>query len=132
MSEQVALNREILQVLYANNAFWTRCGGPENRPGMTFEPLLAALRDRFPNTMWDAELLNLLLNLGLRTGIFKIRQINLATCQVQVVPPPLPEPNPFYANNAMVIERFTNKVYADIAPRKICIPQCHRKIAPIV
>lgn len=130
--EQIALNREILSVLYQNNAYWTRCGGCENRPGMTFDPLLAALQTRFPNSIWDATLLNLLLNMGLRTGIFKIRQINLATCQVQVVPPPLPEPSPFFANNAMVIERYTNKVYADIAPRRICIPECYRTIAPIV
>jgi len=130
--EQVTLNREILTVLYQNNAYFGRCSGPENRPGMTFDPLLAALQNQFPNSMWDDTLLNLLLNMGLRIGIFKTRQINLATCQVQVVPPPLPEPIPFYANNGMVIQRFTNKVYANIAPGQICIPECLRKIAPIV
>lgn len=131
-AEQIALNREILTILYANKAYWGRCSGPERRPGMTFDPLLTALQDRYPTSMWDEDLLNILLNLGLRTGIFKTRQVNLSTCQAQVVPPPLPQPTPFYANNAMVIERITNKVYSDIAPRRICIPQCHRTIAPIV
>ncbi len=131
-TEQIALNREILTILYANDAYWGRCSGPENRPGMTFEPLLTALLDRYPTRMWNAELLNLLLNLGLRTGIFKTQQVNLATCQVQVDPPPLPQPTPFFGNNSMVIERYTNKVYTDIAPRRICIPQCHRTIAPLV
>lgn len=123
-TQEISLNREILTVLYANNSIWTRCGGAENRTGTTFPPLLASLQQKYPNSMWDENLLNTLLNLGLRYGIFKTRQINLATCAVQVELPPLPSPIAFYANNAMVLERYVNKVYLDIAPRQICNPCC--------
>ena len=121
-TQEVALNREILTTLYANNSIWTRCGGSENRPGTTFDALLILLQQQFPNTMWDENLLNTLLNLGLRTGIFKTRQINIATCAVNVELPPLP--TAFYANNAMILERYVNKKYMDIAPRQICNPCC--------
>lgn len=129
---QVSLNREILAVLYAGNSFWSRCGGSESRKGMTSTQLLNALIERFPETAWHEELLSILLRTGVKSGIFKTRQINLATCAVNVEVPPLPDPTPYYANDAMVIERCTNKIYADLAPRHICIPQCHRIIAPIV
>lgn len=128
------LNRQILTVLYANNAYWNRCGGAEQRNGMTDEDLLTALNQSFPNTFWTLRQLRRRLQLGLRQGLFKTQNVNFSTCGAAAVAPlpPLPFPTTYYANNAMAVERYPNHIYADIAPRLICIPCCRRIIAPIV
>ena len=118
------LNREVLTILYNNNAYWGRCGGSGKRSGVIFETLFDRLQTNYPETGWTEDVLKMILIRGLRRGIYKTRQVNLATCQVQVKVPALPTPTPFYANNAMAIENYSNRVYADIAPRLICIPEC--------
>ncbi len=154
-TQQEMRHREILQSLYRNQAYWSRCGGPENRPGLTFMNLLSVLQEEFPASMWDEFLLDNLLTSGLRTGLYK----SLATptmaadnderhggffycptnCYNAAATIPLStrnveneEANHYFANDAMIIQRPTNIIYQDIAPRRICKPKCNRIIAPIV
>ena len=74
MVNHTQLHREILQSLYRNQAFWSRCGGPENRSGLTSVELLTILQNVYPMSMWDEMLLDLLLQSGLRSGFSILTQ----------------------------------------------------------
>jgi hypothetical protein len=124
------LTREVLEVLYDNNAYWD-CGGPSDRPGLTFDELLASLQERFPASGWDTELLRLITRVGFRQGTMKIFTTNSATCPQLLIPPTPPAPARYFANNFMIRERFPNIQYLDVSPR-ICNPCPRKKIGNVI
>lgn len=125
-----SLTREVLRVLYDNDAYWD-CGGPSDRPGLTFDELLALLQDQFPASGWDAELLNLITRVGSRQGTMKIFTNISATCPQLINPPVPPAPQRYFANNFMIKERYVNKQYLDIS-RRICNPCINTKLGNVI
>ena len=128
LTEEQRLTREVLVVLYATgDAYWSRCGGPERRNGLDEDALLLSLQTRFPSSAWDMSLLQDILSLGLRQGVFKSRTPFSGNCAL-VGPDPGTVGGPFfyYANDAMIIQNVANRVYFDVAPSRICYPcrQC--------
>lgn len=123
MAIQVLL-REVLQLLYANDAYWSRCGGPGRRPGMTTSELLVELDARYPQTHWTNLLLEGILLAGIKKGAIKAHVAGQITlCAVRGPDPAMLGPRTFYGNNAMLIHNPANRVFADIAPRHICRPR---------
>lgn len=97
-------NSQILIVLNGANAIWTRCGGPNGKPGLTFDALLNELIATWPDVGWDDDTLFVALHFGTKQGRFKSQLAQ------------------WYLNSAMVLVNWSNIQYADITKR-ICIPR---------
>ena len=104
----ITLNREIITQLYADGSYYDMCpaAGQQNRQGTEESVLLTDLQENYPSSGWDFELLQQLLRLGLRHGLYK------QNCQ---------DASRYFAYNGMVKVNFRNKVYADISSM-ICCP----------
>lgn len=97
-------NSQVLIILNGNNAIWSRCGGANAKPGMTFNALLAELVETWPDVGWDEDMLFVVLHFGTKQGRYKSQLAQ------------------WYLNSAMVIVNWGNIKYADIS-RRICIPR---------
>jgi hypothetical protein len=129
MGEFDSYHSILLEFMYSNsqNAYWNRCAGPEDRKGLTFKEMIEHFES--VNVPMIDEILNSVLANGLKRGIYKQLLINITTANPNIVCASAvlaigtsPEDYFYFANNAMIIDNYTNKKFQPIAPNRICNP----------
>lgn len=106
-------NVQILTILIAENAVWSRCGGPGRRTGVTAEMLLLTLEQDHPLAGWDLEAVLDTLDLGLKTGIYRTLL------------------DQYFMSAAMIFQNPANRRFQSLSKR-ICTPVFVSQWKPIV
>lgn len=102
---------EIVKVLSQNESLWSKCCCPEPATGLATDLLLQRLQNQFPASVWTLTLLETVLSMGTRRGLFKT-----------------------LAGNWFIFQNFvgvnpTNLKFAAYAPGQICsLPPCIRPV----
>ena len=123
MSSTIALLLQIVSILAANNSYWTRCGGAQNRTGLTDEELLPLLLSNNPTlTLED---LDYTLKCGLRKGALR-QGIMGPACVLNGV-----TTGEYFVNTNMLYENNANSVFLQVVPG-LPIPKAYRQMPFVI
>lgn len=122
-STLLPLLAEIVSVLMATNSFWSKCGGAQDRVGLTNVQIYDALVQSDPN--WSQTLVDQVLRYGMRLGTLR-QQTTGPNCITGIT-----TTGAYYINTNMLFENNANYYFQSMMSG-LPAPQLHRQMPFVI